>query len=354
MKYIRSLFPVHLLLCGAAFAVTQLSSAPGYDYVDDAVPNIMDADGSPEQRVDYLLGEADSYVRATPEAIIVGSAHSYNELHVTNSAIVTPKELIIGNQESSGYNQAAINYDAIWTNTEGTTVGLSGSGNTLLILHGAQLNDRVSIIGKNVGANDNQVLVGLGGVWRNVEGLAIGESGSNNLMRISGGSSVETSQVSYIGANSTSHNNEVEVTGVNSIWTTDSLQVGHPDSDNNILRIYDGGLVIVEDVLNVGDGTSELNYIWLYNGYLAWKGDRYEDMVDLLIDCKIQTVDVEGAWFEFYYIESEEESLDFTNGLYGGLTGYTVATAVPEPATYALIAVGLLALVHLRNRSRNR
>lgn len=92
---------------------------------------------------------------------------------------------------------------------------------------------------------------------------------------------------------------------------------------------------------------------WLYKGYLAWKGEHYEEMVDMLMSCKIQTVDVDRAEFIFYYIESEEESLYFTNGLYGGLTGYTVATAVPEPSTYALIALSLLVgVISLRNRSQ--
>lgn len=355
MKPNLSLFSVRsLLLYGTILTVAGILSAA--DYVDDQVPNNMDEGGpSPEQRVEYVLGESDNYVRNTNETIYVGDTHSYNDLHVKNSALIESQQLIIGNEATSGYNQVAIHDNATWHNNGTVTVGVNGSGNTLLVVYGAQLNNTVGVVGMYAGSSGNQALIGMANsVWRNTSGLAIGQEGNDNYMAVSQGGRVEVTGVSYIGAAATSYDNSVEVRDANSIWTTTSLQIGHPESNNNVLRIYDGGLVIVDNTLNIGDGTTEQNYIWLYNGYLAWYGDRIEEMVDMMFDCQLRTVDVEGAWFEFEYIESEEQSLLFTNGLYGDLIGYTLATAVPEPSTHALIVIGLLAVAHLRNRARGR
>ncbi len=335
-----------LALTVTTFFVWSLHAA---DYVDDAVPDNMDIGGEAENRVEYLFGETAPYVRNTASNIYVGDSTSFNDLYVQNSSIVSTPALIIGHAVGANYNQVAINANSTWTNSGSTQVGVHGHDNTLLIVNGAQLTNTVGIVGAEITSSGNRVLVGLANSqWHNTAGLIIGEYGSDNYMRVNGTGKVNVDGISYIGAFASSHDNEVEIFDAHSIWTTGGLQIGNPNSDNNVLRIYDQGLVIVEDTFDIGDGDLEQNYLWLDNGYLAWKGDHVQDLQDMLIAYKIRTEEVPGAYFIIEYIENPGDDLIFTNGLYDNLVGYTLITAIPEPSTYVLILAGLFLLFRLR------
>lgn len=143
----------------------------------------------------------------------------------------------------------------ISTNLSGPyTIGDFGSFNYLEINSGGSLVDTAGIIGSNVAATANTVLVtGSNSVWKNQGSLYLGVSGSDNRLSIVDGGQVIVSNASasYVGLNVSSSNNSVVVAGSNSVWFTSAdcidvhceLSVGYSGSGNQV-ALSDGGRVV--------------------------------------------------------------------------------------------------------------
>lgn len=314
----------------------------------------MDLGGEPESRREYIMGESTPYNRNTPESIGVGEHTSFNDLWVKNNSNIASQNLVVGSESTSQYNQVVIHDQSTW-NTVGAYVGHQGGNNTLVLVGGSSFTSDLAVVGFY--SSHNSVYLGMENtVWHNTQTFVVGANGSNNYMRINNKGRLEVEGNAIIGGGTSSDHNEVNILDAHTVWTNSSLEIGYLEASNNVLRITQKALVTVDDELKIGDGLTGLNYLSIYDGFFAWKGERYEELVDLMLQCKIRIGDSlmyssEGdEYFSLMYVETDEMGLYFTGGLYDGLAGYTILTAIPEPATYALLILGALGVLLLRKK----
>ena len=174
----------------------------------------------------------------------VGNSGSGGQLVVSNGGTVRTLGAVIGRNSTASNNKATVTgSNSLWINYYNLYVGNSGSGNSLVISNGGTVSDEGTagqfFIGANGSSSNNSVLVtGAGSLWTNRSELYVGSSGSGNSLVISNGGTVAVSS-SYIG--SSSINNSVLVSGAGSLWTNSStLSVGRGNT-NNALTVSDGG-----------------------------------------------------------------------------------------------------------------
>ena len=174
----------------------------------------------------------------------VGNSGSGGQLVVSNGGTVRTLGAAIGRNSTASNNKATVTgSNSLWINYYNLYVGSSGSGNSLVISNGGTVSDEGTagqfFIGANGSSSNNSVLVtGAGSLWTNRSELYVGSSGSGNSLVISNGGTVAVSS-SYIGFSSI--NNSVLVSGAGSLWTNSStLSVGRGNT-NNALTVSDGG-----------------------------------------------------------------------------------------------------------------
>jgi T5SS/PEP-CTERM-associated repeat protein/autotransporter-associated beta strand protein len=194
----------------------------------------------------------------------VGNFGSGNSLSVSNGGTV----LIVGST-SIGFNSGASSNsvlvtgtDSRWTNSGSLRVGgapATNSGwNSLVVSNGGGMEvGGTSEIGANVTSSNNSVLVtGAGSSLTSRTDFIVGNAGDGNSMVISNGGTVAVGDGvgnSFIGFNSVAANNSVLVTGANSLLTNaDDFYVGY-EGEYNSLTISNGGKV-------AGDGYSAIGF----------------------------------------------------------------------------------------------
>ena len=192
--------------------------------------------------------------------LLVGWGDSGNTLTVSNGGAVTSSQDnyggAIGFQAgSTGNNIAVTGTGSSWINSGDLLVGVSGSGNSMVIANGGSVaNGQVNyggVLGFNAASSNNSVLVtGTGSSWSNSGDLLVGVSGSGNSMVITNGGTVANGQVNYggvIGWGASSSNNSVLVTGAGSTWSNSgALTIG--SSGSGTLTIANGGSVSASSI----------------------------------------------------------------------------------------------------------
>jgi T5SS/PEP-CTERM-associated repeat protein len=191
--------------------------------------------------------------------LLVGWGDSGNTLTVSNGGAVTSRQVNYGgaigfNAGSSNNNVMLTGNGSSWSNSGDLLVGVSGSGNSMVITNGGTVaNGQVNyggVIGFNAGSSNNSVVVTeSGSTWSNSGDLLVGVSGSGNSMVISNGAMVANGQVNYggvIGLNSNSTGNSVLVTGSGSTWNNSSNLIVGYDGSGNSLAIESGGKVTTD------------------------------------------------------------------------------------------------------------
>ncbi len=116
-------------------------------------------------------------------------------------------------------------------------VGGNTEGNALVV-DGGQVNNQIGYIGNTVSASNNSATVtGAGSTWNNAIELSVGKEGSGNTLNIADGGQVDAASA-YVGNNS--GGNSATVDGSGSLLNAATLHVGHLGSDNH-LDISNGG-----------------------------------------------------------------------------------------------------------------
>lgn len=208
----------------------------------------------------------------------VGGAGSGATLLVTNGATLSASSAAyIGYNSSAGNNRAIIaGANSFWTSSSDLYVGLSGSGNALLITNSGRVADGYAYIGygsafpgESSFGNDNQVTVsGANTLWTGSGDLSIGHYGSGNSLVIANGGTVADS-VGHIGNQSIANNNQVTVSGVNSMWSNSaSLNVGFDGSFSTLL-VTSNGTVKTATTIVGANFTSSGNLLTVGNGTLT-------------------------------------------------------------------------------------
>ena len=205
-------------------------------------------------RNSVLVTDPGSIWNCTNTSVWVGSAGSGNSLVISNGG-----EVIgggdMGHDSSSSNNSILITGPgSICSNNLDVSVGLSGTGNSIVISNGGRMSARVACyMGTNPGSSSNRVVVtGSGSIWTTRQDRYVGISGSGNSLVISDGGQV-FDNVSpghdgcYVGYNSGSANNSVLVTGPGSLWNVrTNLYMGYTGFGNSLV-ISNGGQVVNSD-----------------------------------------------------------------------------------------------------------
>ena len=251
---------------------------------------------------------------------------------------------------SKSGSSGAVTVDGIGSTWDcGPLVVSSYSSGTLTMTAGGAVSSSTAYIGYNSASTGVVTVDGSGSTWTNGRDLSVGREGTGTLA-ITGGGAV-SNESGFIGrfADSTG---AVTVDGTDSTWTNSgNLYVGAEGAGT--LAITDGGLVSVADILIIdedGDGDSFINMVT--GGMLALFGDADDSIGEFL--GLVNGTDVIQYWDGKGWddITNADIGVDYDLSLgTGGLDGYTVlrVTAVPEPATLALLAAGGLGIA-LRRR----
>ena len=196
----------------------------------------------------------------------VGANSSFNQLLVTNGALLTNFNFSLGTGGNS--NVATISGAGSRFGAGGSISVGGGSFNRLVVTNGGSLFiSGEAYVGSGLfGAVGNQALItGPGSVWNQLGQLYVGYfTGGHQLLVDNGGLVVSTN--SFIGPFNNSSNNVALVTGAGSVWNTlDSLYVGN-NGQRNQLQVTNGGLVTAANLVLVGVVNTSTNNSLLVDG----------------------------------------------------------------------------------------
>jgi len=217
-----------------------------------------------------VWGNGGWYYSQSPD-FFVGFWGSSNSLTVANSGTVFNANGWIGYFASASNNVVLVTGSgSVWSNNGAAYgygsdlyVGNAGHGNSLVISNGGTVLNANGWIGYTNGANNNAVLVtGSGSVWSNGLDLSVGVYGSGQSLVISNSGRV-VNRTGYVGNNS--DNNIVRVADA-AVWQSGGLVVGDSGSSNSI--IVAGGTVLSTNlVVGLASATCD-NLVELDSGSL--------------------------------------------------------------------------------------
>ena len=184
----------------------------------------------------------------------IGYNGSSNSLVVNGSSspasLRTVGSTWIGYYEGDSNNSLRVSgSNAFYGNRDGLiAVGTSGSGNTMEVSDGAVAKGVQIMMGYNSSSSNNSVLVtGAGSTLNLTNGtLIVGYSGSGNSLVVSNGAQVNSFR-SYVGIYGT--NNSALVTGAGSLWSNQvTVQIGTANSwgssGSGTLTVANGGTLV--------------------------------------------------------------------------------------------------------------
>ncbi len=209
--------------------------------------------------------------------LYVGLTGSGNQLVVSNGGVVANVNGFIGNQPGANNNVAVVTgAGTLWANSSNLYVGYYGNGHQLVASNGGVVVSANGYVGNNFNANNNvAVVTGAGSLWANSSNLYVGNYGNGNQLVASNGG-VVASVNGVIGNQSGANNNVAVVTGAGTLWTNSStLYVGYFGSGNRLV-VSNGGVVATtfgsvgrllgaENNVAVVTGAGSL---WTNSGYL--------------------------------------------------------------------------------------
>ncbi|MEP6668671.1 MAG: autotransporter-associated beta strand repeat-containing protein, partial [Chthoniobacter sp.] len=175
----------------------------------------------------------------------IGFDGSSNTLQILNGGAVSANVTKIGVNSGADDNKIVVSgAGSQLATTNDLVVGFTGTGNSLAIDTGGQVTSLNTLIGNTSTANGSFATVdGAGSLWTNTGTFYIGVDASDNYVTVSAGGKISVTLDAVIGQNSTADNNELDVTGVGSNFTTSgALYVGNGGT-NSTLRITSGAVV---------------------------------------------------------------------------------------------------------------
>jgi T5SS/PEP-CTERM-associated repeat protein/autotransporter-associated beta strand protein len=247
-----------------------------------------------------ILSIANSNTIFNSASLYVGYNGSYNKIIISNSATIGTQgsSLYLGYVSSSSNNSALITGNSsfsIWGHGA-IHVGVSGSGNSLVISNGGSANCSFLGIGAGSGTNCNNnsiIITGTNSRLTTSYLTSIGSMGSGNTFTISNGSQVICENILQATISSSQSggvsNNSVLVTGNNSLWSN-SVGVGVGAGGSGTLTIANGGVVTTRNgivlsalgTLNIGRfGTNDT--AGSFQGILQNQGTLNFNQRDLIL-----------------------------------------------------------------------
>jgi len=252
--------------------------------ISNGTPFVVGTSGTTPATWDVRAGASDHFVL---ETLLVGADSSFNQLILTNGALLTN----YGYASLGSFSVARSNSVTLagagsrWGLGDGVFVGDSGSDNRLVVSNGASLvTASISYLGTEITSSNNEAVVtGPGSSWTSdpVYGLRVGYRGRNNLLRVNDGAQI-ASGPSVLGELPTGSNNLALVTDAGSRWNIQGeLRVGESAAANHLV-VSNGASVFATDAVYVGlDPTSTGNRLTVDGGTLRTTNASVTGVLDV-------------------------------------------------------------------------
>ena len=189
--------------------------------------------------------------------LFVGGGGGSNSVVISNGAKIFNNNGTVGSDSTSKNNQVLVTGSgSVWSNSNILFMGGAGPGNSLVISNGGQVADITGFVGyyASSSSNNSVVVSGSGSVWKNLDDVTIGFSGSSNSLVINnGGQVIDGSGI--IGSGSSK--NSVLVSGVGSVWSNaNNLYVGQNGGNNSLTIQLTVGVLNQDAYIGYGFGSS--------------------------------------------------------------------------------------------------
>lgn len=196
-----------------------------------------------------------------------------NSVTVADGGFVFSTNALIGSVGS--YNSALVSGSgSVWSNVLSFTVGGAGTApefNTLIVSNGGTVVSASGVVGSGGGARNNQIiLTGVNSLWTNSGNFTVGTLGKDNQLLIQDDAQLHNA-LGYIGSGAAATNNSVWVAGDGALWNnTDRLYVGDSGAGNRLV-ISNGALVISRRAASqasgiIGNAASSSNNLVIVTG----------------------------------------------------------------------------------------
>jgi T5SS/PEP-CTERM-associated repeat protein len=234
--------------------------------ISNGAPFVVGANGTTPAIWDVRAGVSNMVVS---NLLVIGQNVAGSGLLVTNGQTLwVPSPSILGSNAASSNNYAIVaGAGSLWSNTLSLFVGNSGAGNQLVVSNGGEVRSGGGFLGVNASSSNNLALVtGLGSLWSIANDLRVGTSG-NQLVVSNGG--MLRNLAGYLGLGSSSGDNLAVVTGAGSLWSNSfDLYVGNSGARNQLL-VSNGGTVVARNGVYLGfNSSSTINRIEVNGGSL--------------------------------------------------------------------------------------
>ena len=218
-------------------------------------------------------------VSATSAILSVGLSGSGSSVVVTNGAQVLGYFVYLGNNACNGNTMIVTGPGSILSGNCYVYTGNQGNNNTFTVARGGGVSDKFCYISYVAGSSNNTVLLtDHGSSWQNSYSTFVGYDGMAGNLIISNGATMNSAQEGVLAQDATSSNNTALVTGSGSAWNNaDNTYIGH-SGPANTLTISNGGWVNdlsgavgfqsdSNSVMVTGTGSTWTNYQEVYVGY---------------------------------------------------------------------------------------
>ncbi len=247
-------------------------------------------------------------VSSTAAILSVGLSGSGSSVVVTNGAQLLGYYVYLGNYGSSGNSMVVTGPGSSLAVNCYVYTGNQGSSNSFTLANGATVSDKFCYISYVAGSANNSVLLADPKTsWQNSYSTLVGVDGVAGSLTISNGATMSVAQEGVLGQDATSSNNNALVTGGGSTWNiSDNTYIGYDGAANN-LTISDGGWVIDQSGA-VGFGADSFsNSVTVTGAGSIWT--NYDEVYVGYSGSDNNLVISNGGWVDDY-----DGYLGYTNG----------------------------------------
>jgi T5SS/PEP-CTERM-associated repeat protein len=219
-------------------------------------------------------------------SLFVGAAGPGNSLVISNGGRVIGFEaseaFVVGDGSGSSNNSVLVTGSgSVWSNAGDITIGVDGVSNSMTIANGGQVYSYHGFLSTGCGQSGcidtgycSVVVSGVGSTWSNAADLIVGLTGSGNSLVISNGGTVFSANGIYggscIGRNGGTGNSVLVVGG--SLWSNVTLYVGQDGAWNSLLIGPSLGVADSTVISSTGTIGSNSNTVQIANGG-TWRCD---------------------------------------------------------------------------------
>ena len=218
----------------------------------------------------------------------VGNSGASNQLMVLSGATMADNNGRLGVFAFADWNLAVVSgAGSQWTNNGELDIGPTGSSNQMLATNGGKIVSVGAYIGANAaqsgsGNSNSVILAGTGSAWTNTDNFGLGDFGWSNQLVITNGAVMRNTRSSgnlFVATQPASSNNLLLVTGASSLFSsvTGSLDLGSSGSFNQ-LNVRNGGR-FENGLARIGAGTGAGNNLAL----VADAGSLWTNSGDLFV-----------------------------------------------------------------------